>query len=161
MSNLEFAINMELDGEKYYTEQAQKNKDNHLNIVFLMLAKDEANHAIVLKNKFNELPYELKDNNTLPEFKNVFKGIADFTNGIEKIPYQVDVYRTALEREKQSIDLYEKFLSESTDDKAKRLFEYLVKQEEDHFTILEDIVTFVNRPTDWVESAEFGIRKEY
>lgn len=114
-----------------------------------------------MQNKFNELPYELKDNNTLSESKNVFKGIADFKNKIKKIPYQVDSYRTALEREKQSIDLYEKFLSEATDDKAKKLFEYLVKQEEGHFTILEDMVTLVNCTAEWIESAEFGTRKEY
>jgi len=31
MNSIEFAINMELDGVKYYTEQAEINKDNSLN----------------------------------------------------------------------------------------------------------------------------------
>ena len=49
MNSIEFAINMELDGVKYYTEQAEINKDNSLNTVFLLLAKDEGNHARILK----------------------------------------------------------------------------------------------------------------
>ncbi len=34
---------MELDGEKYYLEQAEKNKDTNLATVFKLLAKDERN----------------------------------------------------------------------------------------------------------------------
>ena len=161
MNSIEFAINMELDGVKYYTEQAEINKDNSLNTVFLLLAKDEGNHARILQNKFNELLYKLKDNNTLSESKNVFKGIGDFKNEIKEIPNQLDLYRIASEKEKQSIDLYKKFLSEAADDEEKKLFEYLVKQEREHFAILEELVLLINRPYEWVEAAEFGIREEY
>lgn len=161
MNSFEFAINMELDGEKYYIKQAKVNKDNSLNILFTMLAKDEWNHAKIFKNKLNELSYELKDNNTLSESKNVFKGIGDFKNEIKKIPNQLDLYRVALDKEKQSIELYKKFLSEATDDKEKKLFEYLIKQEGDHFAILEELVLLTNRSDEWVESAEFGLREEY
>jgi len=161
MNSFEFAINMELDGEKYYIEQAKVNKDNSLNILFTMLAKDEENHAKIFKNKLNELSYELKDNNTLSESKNVFKGIGDFKNEIKKIPNQLDLYRVALDKEKQSIKLYKKFLSEATDDKEKKLFEYLIKQEGDHFAILEELVLLTNRSNEWVETAEFGLREEY
>ncbi len=161
MNSFEFAINMELDGEKYYMEQAEINKGNKLNAIFIRLAKDEENHAKIFQNKLNELSYELKDNNTLSEFKNVFKGIGDFKNEIKKIPNQLDLYREALEKEKQSIELYKKFLSETTDDKEKEIFKYIIKQEEDHFAILDELVLLINNPNDWVESAEFGIRKEF
>lgn len=160
MNSFEFAINMELDGEKYYIEQAKINKENSLNTVFIMLAKDEANHAKIFQNKLNELSYDLKSNNTISEFKSVFKEIGNYKNEIKKIPNQLDLYRAALEKEKQSIELYKKFLSEATDDKEKQLFEYLIKQEGDHFAILEELVLLINRSDDWVESAEFGIREE-
>ena len=41
MNILEFAINMELDGEKYYNDQAEITKDSYLKNIFLILAKDE------------------------------------------------------------------------------------------------------------------------
>ncbi|WP_363319176.1 ferritin family protein [Desulfosporosinus sp.] len=69
MDILEFAIKMELEGEKYYTEQAKINKDNSLSTVFLLLAKDENIHAKILKNKVNKLSCDLKQSETLSEAK--------------------------------------------------------------------------------------------
>ena len=160
MDILKFAIDMELEGEKYYIEQAEINKDNSLKNVFVMLAKDEEYHAGILKNKLDGASYELKDNDTSAESKNIFKGIGDYKNEIRDVPHQLDLYRAALEKEKQSIELYEDLLTEATDDDEKNLAQFLIKQERDHFEILEEMVIRINRPNDWVESAEFGIRKE-
>lgn len=161
MNSLEFAINMELDGERYYREQAEINKGNVLNAVFLYLAEDEQNHAQILKNKFSELSYDLKDNSALSKVKNVFKGVNDIKKGIAELPKQLDLYKEALEKEKISIDLYKNLLLEATEEQEKKLFEYLVGQETDHFVILEEVILLVSRPEEWVESAEFGIREEY
>ena len=128
MNCIEFAINMELDGEEYYKEQATINKDNSLKAVFLVLAKDEESHARILKNKLKELSYNLQDNNTISEVKNVFEGIEDYKKEISILPVQLELYKEALEKEKQSISLYEKLLSQATDDNEKKLFEYLIKQ---------------------------------
>jgi rubrerythrin len=161
MNSLEFAINMELDGEKYYREQAEINKENGLNKAFLLLAEEEEKHAIILQNKSIELDYELKDNKALAQAKSIFKGISDYKEETIAMPKQLDLYRMALDMEKKSIDLYNEFLSEATDEKDKELFSFLVKQEEEHFKILEELVLRINRPEEWVESAEFGIREEY
>jgi len=160
MNLLEFAINMELEGEKYYNKQAENNNDNGLKNIFLMLAKDENDHAKILQNKSNNLPYELNNNETLSEAKNLFKGITDFKNEIKQTPEQLDLYRAALEKEKESINLYEKLLSESNDDKSRNLFNFLINQEKDHYTTLEELVSQLNKCNDWVESAEFGVRLE-
>lgn len=45
--------------------------------------------------------------------------------------------------------------------KDKKIFEFLIEQESDHYKVLEQLIELVNRPNDWVESAEFGVRKEY
>ncbi|HVJ49954.1 ferritin family protein [Desulfitobacterium sp.] len=161
MAILEFAINMEHEGEKYYLEQAEINKDNGLDVVFRMLAKDEHKHAEVLQNKANNLAYKLDPNETLTEIKNVFKGIGDFKDKIKQIPNQLDAYRKALKTEKESIDLYQTSLAEATDDKSKELFEFLIKQEQDHYTALEELVSLLSKSEEWVEDAEFGLRKDY
>lgn len=160
MNVLEFAINMELEGEKYYKKQAEKNNDNSLKNIFLMLAKDENDHAKILQNKSNNLPYELNNNETLSEAKNLFKGIKDFKNEIKQTPDQLDLYRAALEKETESIQLYEKMLSEANDDKSRDLFKFLINQEKDHYTTLDELVSQLNKSNDWVEAAEFGVRPE-
>ena len=161
MNSLEFAINMELDGQKYYLEQAENNKDNSLKTVFLLLAKDEGCHADMIKKELAETTYELTDNKILTETNNVFKGVGDFKNRFKEIPNQIDVYRMALEREQESIDLYKKFLNDAVDESSKKLFDFLVKQEENHYRIFDNLITLVERPEEWVEDAEFGIREEY
>jgi len=161
MNVLEFAMKMELEGEEYYTEQAEINKDNSLSTVFLMLAKEEKRHSKILQNKANKLPCALEQSETLSEAKNVFDSIGANKEAIKQIPNQLGVYRLALDKEKESITLYRKYLSEATDDESKKIFEYLIKQEEDHFTIIEQLVSLLSRSEEWVESAEFGVREEY
>ena len=161
MNILEFAIQMELDGENYYIKQAEINKDNVLSTVFLMLAKDERIHTKILQKKANNQSYELKQNATLTEAKSIFSDIEAIKNGIKQMPNQLNVYRLALSNEKASVTLYRKYSSESTDTESKQVFEYLMKQEEDHYKIIDELVSLISRPEEWVESAEFGIREEY
>ncbi|HEX9025440.1 MAG TPA: ferritin family protein [Clostridium sp.] len=161
MNVLDFAINMELDGEKYYKEQSEIAQDISLKKIFLILAEDENSHAKLLQHKSNNMSYELKGTETISETKNLFNEIKDFKNELKQNPDQLDLYRVALEKEKESIDLYEKLLSQSEDDKSINLFKFLIAQEKDHYTTLEELVSQLNKCNDWVEAAEFGIRVEY
>lgn len=161
MNNLEFAITMEMDGDQYYTEQADANKGNSLGKLFLVLAKDERNHAKILKNKFNNLSYEMSVSGTVTEAVSVFKGVRDFKSEIRTTPTQLELYRDVLDRETKSIELYKQMLTEALEEQDKELFEFLVLQETNHFTICEEMVSLLTRPEEWVEDAEFGLRKEY
>ncbi|HHX62869.1 MAG TPA: ferritin family protein [Epulopiscium sp.] len=161
MNVLAVAIAMEVDLEQYYLKQAEMNKDNSLNNVFTMLAKDEREHANILRSKSEELSYELKASETLVESKRLFKEIENFALDIKELPTQLDSFRLALEMEKKSIDAYEKILAETTDEKAKGLFEFLINQEKDHYKIIEQLVIHLTRPEEWVEDAEFGVREDY
>lgn len=161
MNALEYAIKMELDGEKYYREQAEINKDTSLHAVCLLLAEDERKHANILNKMLNDLPYELTDTNTSLAAKNVFAEAGDIKLESKDMLSQLDFYRIASGKEKESIDLYKEFLSKATEDKEKELFAYLIKQEKKHYEVLEELVLLLRHAEEWVESAEFGIRKEY
>lgn len=161
MNVLAVAIAMEVDLEQYYLEQAQVNKDNSLNQIFTMLASDERKHADILRNKSEELNYELKATETLVESKKIFKEMEDFDLEIKDMPSQLDAFKLALDMETKSIEAYEKLLAETEDEEAKEIFEFLIEQEKEHYKIVEQLVIHLNRPNDWVEDAEFGIRKDY
>lgn len=165
MNALESAVKMEVEGEMYYAEQAQLNIGNSLSTVFMMLAKDERNHAEILRKKMFSHPYELNENDTFRESMSVFKELKDFGHEFKENPDQLDVYRVSLNNEKKSIDAYKVLLAEAVKDadaeSDKSLFEYLIRQEEEHFKIMDELVLLLNRPNEWVESAEFGIREEY
>jgi len=156
MNTLEYAIKMEKDSTKFYHEQALKNKDNKMYPVFILLEKDEEKHARIIKEKREGINSLLNDDN-IDSNENIFSDIKGFD--FEKSnPDQIDVYRKALKMEQESIDLYKKLLAESKNNKE--LFEFLVKQEEAHYSLFEKIIKLVNRPNEWVESAEFGIREK-
>jgi rubrerythrin len=154
---LEYAIKMELDGEKFYNEQAYANRNNSLHTVFLSIAHDEANHARIISKKKDGVNLPLNEK-ARASANNVFSDLAGFEIESDD-PKQIDVYREALKREQESIELYEKLLSESDEDLE--LYRFLISQEKEHFKLLEEIIKMVNRPNEWVEAAEFGRREEY
>lgn len=161
MKDFRFAIEMELDGEKYYRQQAEINKENVLHSVCLILAEDEKKHAQILTDKMNEKSCQLIDSDILSNAKSIFKGIGDIKVEGKKIASQFDFYRIALDKEQKSIDLYTEYKSKVSDEKEKEFFDFLIKQEEQHYKVLDELATMLRHTEDWVEAAEFGIRKEY
>lgn len=159
MNSIELAIQMELDGKRFYLQQAERTEDSGLKSIFHTLAEEESIHARILKSKEETLPYELVD--TYSEIKNIFMEIGEHKSLIKQLPDALDVYNLALANEQKSLDLYREMLGEAKDEKEKKIFEFLIEQESDHYKVLEQLVEMVNRPNEWVESAEFGLRKEY
>jgi rubrerythrin len=164
MNALEFAVNMEKDGEKFYREQAEINSSNSLYTVCLLLAEEEKNHALLLSDLQNNISVEIDEADSLQQIKSIFKDIENFKSEIKELPTQLDFYTMALEKEKQSINLYKDLLSKATEDDENELFEHLVQQEKRHYDILDELILRLSHAEDWVESAEFGLwsnRGEY
>jgi len=161
MNDLQFAIQMEHDGEKYYTQQAEINKDNNLHAVCLMLAADEKEHARIISDIADKNSFRLADTNTLTKAKNVFKDIGNIKIGWKATATQTDFYRIAWGMEQQSIDLYTAYFIKAQGAEEKALFEYLIEQEKQHLALLNELADWLRRADEWVESAEFGIREEY
>ncbi len=160
MNAFEIAIMLEKEGEEFYRKQADTHI-NHLRIVFILLAEDEAMHAKLIENSIAGKYDELPNQKTLKKIKQLFEKDTNFSLDTKEILTQLDVYRLALVKEKESIDLYKEMLLESKNKQEKQLFTFLVLQEQEHFRILEELIIMVNRPNDWVEAAEFGKREEY
>jgi rubrerythrin len=160
MTTLDYAIKMECDGEKYYREQAKINKNNGLSVVCNLLAEEEKEHAQLLKNKKDQLSYNLQPSDFLTKAKNVYTG----SKGIEvkdtNYPSQLDFYRIVCEMEQKSVDLYQKFLSEATKEEDRKLFEYLINQEKQHLEAFEEMSRLLQNAEWWIESPEFGRRNE-
>ena len=161
MNIFKFAIEMELDGLKYYMEQAEVNKNNMLYPVCQMMAKDEKNHVKILTEKMNNFDFQLIDSDTLSNAKNIFEGIGDIKSAIKEIPSQLDFYRIASKMKKKSIDIYKDLSSKTVDVNDKEIFDYLIIQDTQHFEVLNELDDLLRKSEEWVEFAEFGVRKEY
>ncbi len=161
MNRLEFAIQMEKDGQAYYLELAEANKENRLASLFHKLANDERIHAEILSKRLKDLPYELSDNEELLDFENAFASNREMKNDIRSTLTQLDVYQAVLDRELKSVELYRDMRQTANQGKDKILLDFLVFQETAHAKIFQGLVDLLTRPEEWVEDAEFGIREEY
>lgn len=159
MDTYNLAITLEEDMEQYYLEQAQKQEDDHLKQVFLMLAEEERNHARLLTENKDLINAPIEDQDIIEEAKKLFKNLDDFKNIDKDLPNQLDSYRKALEMEEKSLKFYREL--QESDPKRKEIYQFLAKQEDKHCIIIEEIIKLVSRPEEWVESAEFGIREDY
>lgn len=161
MDTLELALSLEYDLEKYYLEQAEKNKGNSLSVVYTMLAEEEEKHASILLGKADMLELKVQDKSILTEARGLFRQLGDFKSDIKELPSQLDSYRMALEMEQKSLIFYKKLHDNTDDEKEKETYRYLIKQEDTHCIIIEELVKLTTRPEEWVESAEFGLREDY
>jgi len=161
MSTLTLAMQMEIDGEQYYLRQAEITKGTSMHRVFLLLAEAEKKHAELLRKKYILSDSSINDDILTAESTNLFSGKVDYKRDAGVVPGQLEVYAVARDMEQKSIDLYQEMLTEAKDEKTKQLIQFLIKQEQDHFALFDELVTLLRRPKDWVESAEFGKREEY
>lgn len=159
MNTIDFAINMELEGQKYYLDLAERNMDNELHKVFLLLADSEKQHASLLEKYKKQEALNLNDRFIRPEFKSVFTDLKHFQK--DHSVKQLDAYRIACEQEEKSIELYKNMKFKAENELEEEIFDYLIRQEEEHLILFEELVKMVTRPEEWVESAEFGLREDY
>jgi len=161
MSKLNFAIQMEIDGEQYYLSQAEINKGTSLYNAFLLLAEAEKKHADLLKKMYISSDSLINDDLPTAEPTNLFSGKADYKRDADVLPGQLEVYTVARDMEQKGIDLYQEMLIETKSEPTRQLIEFLIKQEQDHYAFFDELITLLRRPREWVEDAEFGPRKEY
>lgn len=158
-----FALKMELDGEKYYREQAEKVKYNDLKVVLEGLADDERRHYKIIQSMQSQTYNYVEDDPSLSKARKIFKSyqkdVSALKNkaSIEKLKdEQIDVYRMALLKEQESVELYKKLNADANNSKEKEILERLMNEEKGHVEVIDSIIEMLNHVNDWVEAAEFN-----
>lgn len=161
MDVFDFALQMELEGEEYYRGMAERVQYDELKKVLLALADDEHRHYKIIKQAQDQVFQQIEEEPFLEKVKNVFSGNKDAEIITQLRSEQIDVYRSALVKEKESVELYKKLQAESEKETVKNIFNQLMQEEERHAEQLEHIIDMLNNVNDWVESAEFNHKDIY
>ncbi len=161
MDILSRAIEAQREGQRYYADHARQHAQNAFAAVFAMLAEDEKRHEMILQASRDNLPYRLEDNSTAKKVSELFAGLDGLKAEIPAPMEQADIYFAALEMEKKSVALLEQLLAACQDPDEKALYAFLIDQEVQHVQVMEGLYRHINRPNEWVEAAEFGLREEY
>jgi rubrerythrin len=156
MNAYEYAMQMEKEGEIFYKELAKEAKEEGLKKIFTMLANEEIKHY----KMFEKLAKNTEDI-TIPKMevytdaKEIFKEMKKESVAYDFGDQQIDFYRRAIETEDKAYELYLEKANEMTDPKHKEIFLTIAQEELRHKDLLENILEFVERPNEWLESAEF------
>ena len=162
MNVLDYAMQMEQDGETYYRDLAKKSNNVGFTNILNMLADDEVKHYNAFKDLKENKSKVMPESTILANSRNIFaqmkekkETLADFNLS------QKDLYQKALDMEKKSKDFYEEKAAAVTNPAEKEILKKIALEEKKHFILLEGLIDFITRRETWLENAEFTHLEAY
>lgn len=160
MNAIDYALKMELDGKAFYEKQAKMIDDPRIRQIFGMLASDEQRHYEIISD-FKKSSYNYKDTDTFKTTKNLFSEMLRKNENFKVNVNALDVYEQAIEMEKKSVELYLDESKKSNKKGEKEILLKLAEEEQKHQVILENLMEFIRKGDEWVESPEFSHLDEF
>jgi len=162
MSIFEFAMQMEVDGEKFYRELADKSSNSGLKKIFSNLADEEVNHYNVFKNIKEHSSLDIEGTTILEDSKNIFAQMkAQNNTDVSADVDQKEAYKVALDMETNAYNYFEEKAEESSEPAEKKLLLAIAREERRHHRLIQGLIDFISQPETWLENAEFVHLTEY
>ncbi|MBM4288569.1 MAG: hypothetical protein FJ135_10570 [Deltaproteobacteria bacterium] len=162
LQHLQTAIQMEIDGKKFYEEAAQKAKSEGTKEIFTYLANGEVYHI----QRIQEIYDALEKNPTWteamcefsppPEDPRIFSAALAKGNMGAGDADDLKALDIGLKMEQKSIDFYQKLAKQAQDPLERRFLLSLVNEERGHYYYLVDYRNFLVDPADWYYVKEMG-----
>ena len=152
---IELALDTESSGNDFYLDAASKTDHKLARAAFEVLAKEEIRHVELIEALSRTLEGEGGPvETTSPEkkelekrVKTVYEKAGDETTEGKMEP--AEAYEKAIELEKKIAALYYGYIEECQSDAARRLFKALYQEEQDHLSLLEDMLGYLTKPDQW------------
>jgi len=160
MNAFEYAMNMELDGKKYFEEQAQKMTEPALKRIFEELANDEERHYQIFKAMASGKNPEYEEafkTSILATAKNIFQKLSESGAKVEDFPSNIkDVWIKARDIEDNAETFYREQAEKTEDAAQKKIWIRIAEEEHKHWVAMNNVVNFIDRPNQWLEDAEWN-----
>lgn len=162
MSVLDDAILLEERAQKHYSEAQTRVSDPSAKKILELLADEEKKHAVTLTAMKSGEAGRLEASPLLPKVRGLVEGaVNEGQSSISTDASMRDVLQQAMEIEQTTERFYREHAGTEDDQKLRELFNHLADQEVEHYLLVSSLVEYFDRPVEWVESAEFGLRPEY
>jgi len=162
MAVLDDAIALEKRAQSNYNEAIGQVDDPSGKKILAMLAEEEEKHAQMLEQMKGGSYSELRGPSLLDEVRGMVEGAVEVGRDSIFVDASMrDVLQRAMEIEQTTKKFYDEHAVASEDAKLKELFEKLASFELEHYQLVSSLARYYDRPSEWVESAEFGLRPEY
>jgi len=162
MKFIDTAIEMEELTQKYYLDLAEKCAANEgLKNILRKLAHDHEQHIDKFKQIAENVSSEFKIitayDSTINFFRELQKDKGTFSCDID----QLNMYKKALELVGKKLVYYNKCEAELEGEKNQEILQQIIKEENQHRFILQNLIEMISRPMKWIENAEFHHMEKY
>lgn len=161
MNIIEYALEMEKDGEDYYRNLAAKAGNKGIENIFLALANAEAKHYQAFLQLRDGLSIPSSDEDILSHAKSIFQKMKLDQDPLNVQDDQVEAYKKARQIEKESKDFYLQKATELSNPIEKELCLKLAEEEMQHYILLDAMIDFISKPYTWLENAEWSHLDDY
>lgn len=164
MNIFEHAMQMELDGKKYYEEHAEKAELPQLKQILMELASDETKHYELFKAMRDNVPSEFEnasETKILSKVVNIFDAIKEENKEHSFGEDMLNIWEHARKVEKEAEDFYRRAADDVGDDKKAALLLQIADEEHRHWKSIDNVIAFLKRPTQWLENAEWRNLEDY
>lgn len=157
---VEYALQTERDGTSFYEHASKHTAHKLARAAFETLAKEEIRHVTIIESLAKFLDgkdADLEpDSPSLKDLENTIRTIYG-TASAEMVEGDLDpaeAYAKAVELEKRIAALYYRYSQECETSEAKRVFDVLYVEEQDHLSLLEDMLRYVTNSEQWFTDRE-------
>jgi rubrerythrin len=160
MGVIDDAVRLEEQAEKNYRQAADRAQNPSATKLLVLLADAEAGHAMALRRL--DAAKDLKGPDLVAAASAWVRGVVEGgANTLSRDGGLLDLLRRAMDLERQTEAFYREHAEGADDARIARLLGELAQIERSHYALVSSLVEYYNRPNEWVESAEFGLRPDY
>lgn len=156
---IEEAVELERKAEAGYRAAAAATFDPGARAILVLLADAEAEHGMALGGQKKAL--DVHGRNLVEAARSWVRGAVEGGRPLSPDAGLLAVLRRAMDSEQATETFYRTQGAESDEPRVRQLFGMLAAAEAEHYRFLSSLVEYFNRPNEWVESAEFGVRPDY
>lgn len=164
LNALTAALKLENDGYQFYISASKKTKNLLGKEMLKSIAEEEKDHIKRIKavyeglKKSTEWPETSKapaGKKVYVEFKTIFNKVsADIKKSLEIDPGDIEAIKVAMEMEKTGYKFYQERSEKAANLFEKEFYAILVKEESNHYEVLENTYEYLSNPGDWFSKKE-------
>jgi len=158
---LQIAIQMEIDGKKYYLKASQESSNELGKKLLRSLAAEEDVH----RQKFEQIYDTIRKKKVWPvtdfqpdggkRLRTIFAKAIEETGSKVKAPAtELDAAQTAMDMENKTYDFYRSQREKATYDAERQFYHTLAGEEREHHLILLDYYEYLKDPAGWFVKKE-------
>jgi len=161
---LKFALKFEMDGYKFYTKASKKTKNVLGKEMFKYIAEEEMKHVEMVKaiyenlkktKKWPQASKGRKKEKKKISFETIFTSLKEEIKEILDInPSDIEAVKIAKDMEIDGYKFYQKRAEQTDNPLEREFYQQLVKEESNHYEVLNNTYEYLSNPGDWFSKKE-------